>query len=225
MIAMAHNSDRGGAGALGVAIAAMAAIVLLSNILVQYPLKVSVGSLNLADLLTYGAFSYPLAFLVNDITNRRLGPARARLVVMAGFLLAVLLSIWLATPRLAIASGSAFLVAQLLDIAIFDRLRRSAWWRAPLLSSVLGSLIDTAMFFSLAFAAFFVFLGPNTEFALGDAPLLGVMSVEAPRWVSWALGDLVVKLLVTLALLAPYKYLRARLAPVDFAAANAAKPA
>ena len=125
-------------------------------------------------------------------------------MVLAGFALAVLLSIALATPRIAIASGTAFLTAQLLDVAIFDRLRDGAWWRAPLVSSVIGSVLDTCLFFSLAFAPAFAVLGPNDPFAIGAAPLLGVLAVEAPRWVSWALGDLAVKLLVGLAMLLPY---------------------
>lgn len=204
------------APALLIAIAAMAGVVVLSNVLVQYPVQFQIGSFNFADLLTYGAFSYPLAFLVNDITNRRLGPKNARKVVLSGFVLAVVLSIYLATPRIAIASGSAFLVAQLLDVSIFHSLRQVSWWRAPLVSSVLGSLVDTLIFFTLAFAALFVVLGPNDGFALADAPLLGLFAMDAPRWMSWALGDLIVKLLVTLSLLAPYKILRTKLAPSDF---------
>jgi uncharacterized PurR-regulated membrane protein YhhQ (DUF165 family) len=202
--------------ALLVAIGAMAGVVVLSNVLVQYPVQLQMGHFDFANLLTYGAFSYPLAFLVNDITNRRLGPANARKTVFAGFVLAVVLSIFLATPRIAIASGSAFLVAQLLDVSVFNSLRQASWWRAPLLSSVLGSFMDTLIFFSLAFAALFVFIGPNDGFALADAPLFGMFSLEVPRWISWALGDLIVKLLVTLTLLAPYKILRTKLAPSDF---------
>lgn len=131
--------------ALGIAlgIAAMVIVVTVSNIAVQYPIN---------DWWTWGAFTYPVAFLVTDLTNRALGPGAARRVVYAGFALAVVLSIWLATPRIALASGTAFLAAQLLDIAIFDRLRRASWWRAPLVSSTLSSVLDTALFFSLAFA-------------------------------------------------------------------------
>src|SRR5690606_1727631 len=113
------------------AVAAMVAVVAASNILVQFPVRAQFGPLDLADLLTWGAFTYPVAFLVTDLTNRHFGPRRARLVVVAGFAVAVILSIWLATPRIAIASGSAFLVAQLLDISIFHRLRDAAWWKAP----------------------------------------------------------------------------------------------
>ncbi len=195
---------------------AMVAVVAASNYLVQFPVQLSFGRLDFADLLTWGAFTYPAAFLVTDLTNRKFGPQKARAVVLAGFVLAVLLSIWLATPRIAIASGSAFLVAQLLDVTIFNALRRGLWWRAPLVSSVLGSLIDTLVFFSLAFAPGFVMLGANDAFALAPAPILGVFAMEAPRWMSWALGDLGVKLLIALAMLAPYRALRHWLAPHDY---------
>lgn len=203
------RSEPFGARQIVIAIAAMTAVVLASNILVQYPIQARLGPLDLADLLTWGAFTYPIAFLVTDLTNRRYGPAAARMVVFAGFTVALALSVVLATPRIAIASGSAFLVAQLLDVTIFDRLRRGAWWRAPLVSSVIGSLVDTILFFGIAFAAVFVFLGPNDPFAIGSAPLLGVLPVDVPRWMSWALGDLSVKLLVALLLLAPYRVLMA----------------
>ncbi len=182
----------------------MAAVVIASNVLVQYPVAFEVGALNLADLLTWGAFTYPAAFLVTDLTNRRFGPSAARMVVFAGFVLAVILSVVLATPRIAIASGSAFLVAQLLDVAIFDRLRRRVWWVPPFVSSLIGSVIDTALFFSLAFAASFSMIGANDAFAIEAAPLFGLLAIEAPRWVSWALGDFAVKILVAMALLAPY---------------------
>ena len=192
-----------------VAIAAMCAVVATSNFLVQFPVQGAIGALNLADLLTWGAFTYPAAFLVTDLTNRRFGPAKARQVVFAGFVLAVILSVVLATPRIAIASGTAFMVAQLLDVAVFDKLRQAAWWRAPLVSSMAGSAIDTVLFFSIAFAASFAMFGPNDEFATGNAPLLGLFAAEAPRWVSWALGDFAVKLVMALVMLAPYRALRA----------------
>ncbi len=190
------------------AIAAMAVVVAASNYLVQFPVQGQLGAVNLADLLTWGAFTYPVAFLVNDMTNRYFGVRAARIVVLSGFALAVTLSIYLATPRIAIASGLAFLVAQMLDTAIFDRLRASHWWRAPLISSVLGSIVDTLIFFSLAFAAGLSVLGPNDGFAIEIAPLLGVFSTEVPRWISWALGDFGVKMLVALAMLMPYGILR-----------------
>jgi queuosine precursor transporter len=156
------------------AVAAMTLIVVASNILVQYPVN---------DWLTWGAFTYPLAFLVTDLANRRLGPAAARRVVFVGFALAVLCSAVLATPRIALASGTAFLVAQLLDVVVFDRLRRGIWWRAPLVSSVLGSTIDTVLFFTLAFAA------------------------TGLPWIGWAIGDLAVKFAVALVMLIPFRLL------------------
>ena len=193
-------------------VAAMAAVVVLSNVLVQFPVRATLGGVDLADTLTWGAFTYPVAFLVTDLANRRRGPVAARRVVVVGFVLAVALSIALASPRIAIASGAAFLVAQTLDVAIFDRLRRGAWWRAPLLSSGAGSVIDTAIFFGVAFAPAFGVLDLGGEDAsLGfPVPLLGVGPAEVPLWVSLALGDLVVKALVALALLVPYGALRGR---------------
>lgn len=186
-------------------IAGMAAVVALSNYLVQFPIQATLGGVNLADLLTWGAFTYPIAFFVTDLTNRRFGASKARIVVAAGFILAVALSIWLATPRIAIASGSAFLVAQLLDVSIFDRLRNSAWWRAPLISSLLGSAVDTLLFFGIAFAPAFGFLDFGGEDgSLGFAvPFLGIGS-EVALWISLAAGDFIVKILVGLAMLLPY---------------------
>ncbi len=191
--------------AIGFAVAAMAAVVVLSNILVQHPFQATIGRLNLADLLTWGAFSYPLAFLVTDTTNRLLGARIARRVVYLGFAVAVVLSAWFATPRIAIASGTAFLVGQLLDIGIFNMLRDRAWWKAPSFSSLAGSAADTLVFFSLAFAAAFAFVGPNDPFAIEAAPLFGLYPVEAPRWISWALGDFSVKLLMAVFALIPYR--------------------
>lgn len=205
--------------ALGLAILAMVGVVAASNYLVQFPFY----SLGLQDLLTWGAFTYPMAFLVTDLTNRKFGPQTARLVVLAGFVIAVVLSIWLATPRIAIASGTAFLTAQMLDIFIFNRLRRDAWWKAPLTSSFLGSILDTIIFFGISFAAVFVML--DTGFGIAPdgfpsepAPLLGLASVEAPRWISWAVGDYLVKMLVSLCVLAPYRMLRGRQDALAFAA-------
>jgi uncharacterized PurR-regulated membrane protein YhhQ (DUF165 family) len=182
----------------------MALIVVASNYLVQFPVNFMIGDYNLADLLTWGAFTYPIAFLITDMTNRKFGAKNARIVVLAGFLIAVGLSIWLATPRIAIASGSAFLVAQLLDVSIFNSMRTASWWRAPLISSIIGSVVDTLLFFSIAFAGTFGFLGFEDGFAMEVAPLLGLFAAEAPRWVSWALGDLGVKLFVGFAMLVPY---------------------
>ena len=159
---------------IAASVAAMAGIVALSNYLVQFPIN---------DWLTWGAFSYPVAFLVTDLTNRTLGPRAARRVIYAGFALAVVLSLWLADPRIAVASGSAFLVAQLLDVAVFNRLRAGLWWRAPLVSSVLGSAVDTALFWSIAFAG------------------------TGLPWQTWALGDFAVKLAMTALMLVPFRLL------------------
>lgn len=194
------------------AVAVMAFVVALSNYLVQFPVDAVVGTYQLADLLTWGAFTYPVAFLVNDLTNRYFGAAMARIVVLPGFVVAVIVSVYLATPRIAIASGTAFLVAQLLDTMIFDRMRAATWWKAPLVSSFLGSILDTVLFFSLAFATQFAVLGPNDGFATAAAPLLGLFSVAVPRWMSWALGDFGVKMLVTIVMLAPYGLLRRQIA-------------
>lgn len=208
-------------------VAAMALVVVASNVLVQFPVQGQLGGLNLADLLTWGAFTYPFAFLVTDLANRRYGPAVARRIVFVGFMVSVICSI--AVPplffrlgliefetaadrlvRIAAASGTAFLVGQLLDVAVFNRLRRQSWWRAPVLSSLSSSVVDTAVFFSIAFAAAFAFVGPDDGFALENAPLLGLLAVEAPRWVSWALGDLGVKLVMALLALIPYRLIAAR---------------
>ena len=190
-------------------IAAMAFVVTISNVLVQYPVHLSVGPLNLADLFTWAAFTYPVSFLVTDLVNRFFGPKAARRVVYVGFALAVALSIYFANARIAIASGSAFLVAQLLDVLVFDRLRRNPrWWVPPMVSSIIGSAVDTVVFFSLAFAAMFSVLGPNVPFALESAPLFGLLPFEAPRWVSWALADFGMKVLMATVLLAPYGLLR-----------------
>jgi uncharacterized integral membrane protein (TIGR00697 family) len=208
-------------------VAAMALVVVASNILVQFPVQGTLGGLSLADILTWGAFTYPFSFLVTDLANRRYGPLFARRVVFAGFMLAVACSI-IVPPllfhlgligletaasrlvRIAIASGAAFLTAQLLDVTVFNWLRRQSWWRAPIFGTLAGSVIDTAMFFSVAFSAAFAFVGPNDAFALEAAPLLGTLSLEAQRWVSWALGDLAVKLLIAVFALIPYRLIAAR---------------
>ena len=193
--------------------ALMAAVVVASNFLVQFPVDYTLGALNLTYLLTWGAFTYPVAFLVTDLANRRFGPGTARLVVFCGFVIAVALSVWLATPRIAIASGSAFLLAQLLDVSIFDRLRNRIWWLPPLVSTIIGSGLDTLVFFGLAFSQAANLIGPGDAFASEAAPLLGVFAMELPRWVSWALGDLAVKLIVGLSMLLPYGVLIPVLAP------------
>ncbi len=185
---------------------AMCVVVAASNYLVQFPVEMMLGSINLSEILTWGAFTYPMAFLVTDLTNRKFGPERARIVVLAGFALAVVLSIQLATPRIAIASGTAFLVAQLLDISIFDRLRRSAWWKAPLISSLIGSSLDTILFWGIAFAPVFSALDFGGEDgSLGFlVPFLG-FGGQVALWVSLAAGDFIVKVLVGLAMLVPYR--------------------
>jgi len=191
-------------------VAAMAIIVALSNILVQYPFE----HLGLGEILTWGAFTYPVAFLVNDLTNRRFGAGAARRVVLAGFVIAVMLSVWLATPRIAIASGTAFLAAQFLDTAVFDRLRGNAWWQAPFISTLLGSVLDTVLFFGLAFSA--TFAGIDAAFGMEDGSLafaVPFLGGQAPLWVSLALGDFAVKVLIGIAMLAPYGALLSALKP------------
>ncbi len=188
---------------LALPVAAMTAIVVASNILVQHPFPFW----GLADFLTWGAFTYPIAFLVTDLTNRRYGVAMARRLVAVGFVVAVVLSVLLATPRIAAASGTAFLVGQLLDVTIFDRLRRHSWWQAPLVGSVVGSALDTALFFSMAFA--------------GDAEMSGAVMFPGlgplPLWVSLAICDFGVKMLVAVVALVPYGALLAVVKPVDAA--------
>jgi len=141
---------------LVVGVLAMAVVVTVSNIVVEIQIN---------DWLTWGALTYPLAFLVTDLTNRTLGPAKARVVVIVGFVAAVIMSLLLANPRIALASGSAFLIAQLLDVFLFDKLRQGAWWKAPVISSVVASFVDTYIFFGLAFYGTPV---PWDTLALGD---------------------------------------------------------
>ena len=191
--------------------AAMAAVVAASNFLVQFPFE----HLGLQDILTWGAFTYPFAFLVNDLTNRRFGPGSARRVVYAGFAMAVVISAFLATPRIAIASASAFLASQLLDVYVFDGLRRRKWWIAPLSGAVLGSCIDTILFFSIAFSASWSVL--DTAFGLEDGSLaFGVpfFGGEVPLWVSLAVGDFVVKIVLSVLMLIPYGALLNVIRPV-----------
>jgi uncharacterized PurR-regulated membrane protein YhhQ (DUF165 family) len=199
-------------------VAMMTLVVVASNFFVQFPVQAMLGAINLADLLTWGAFTYPVAFLVTDLTNRQYGPRIARMVVATGFVVGVVLSWYLSQPRIAIASGSAFLLGQLLDISVFNRLRRQTWWQAPLAGSMLGSVLDTVLFFSIAFAPAFSALGPNDDFAIGLAPILGVIAYDAPRWISWALGDLSVKVIFALVLLMPYGALMSVVKPMPEAA-------
>ncbi len=186
---------------------AMTFVVVASNILVQYPFE----PLGLGDYLTWGAFTYPVAFLVTDLTNRRYGAGTARRLVAVGFVIAVALSIWLATPRIALASGTAFLVGQLLDITVFNRFRRQSWWRAPLIGSVFGSVIDTALFFSLAFAGDVEMSGP-----------VDFMGLSLPLWQSLAICDFLVKMLLALLALVPYGALLRAIRPLEQAEKAAA---
>lgn len=179
---------------------AMVVVVLISNILVQYPVQL----FGLQDLLTWAAFTYPIAFFVTDLTNRYCGLQTAKKVVYVGFTIAVVLSILFATPRIAIASGTAFLASQILDIYIFRKYIKHTWWKAPIISSALGSLLDTTIFFSIAFSLNFSFLGYSDSFATEKIPAL-LMQMEAPRWVMWAIGDLIIKLLVAIVLLIPFR--------------------
>ncbi len=199
---------------LPLGILAMAAIVVASNILVQFPI---------GQWLTWGAFTYPFAFLVNDLTNRFHGPAAARRVVYAGFAVGIACSLIgtqivgefgpLVTLRIAIGSGLAFLIGQLLDVAIFDRLRQRAWWRAPFLGSLIGSAADTALFFTIAFSAMLVVLEPGNDvsWAAESVPLLG-FGPAVPLWVSLGLADFLVKLAVDLLALLPFRLAVARYA-------------
>lgn len=199
------------------AVAAMVVVVTASNILVQYPVQFDLGPIHLGDILTWGAFTYPFAFLVSDLANRHDGPTQARMVVLVGFLVGLALSFWLSTPRIAIASGSAFLIGQLLDIAVFQRLRNRYWLIPPLSASLLGSLLDTTIFFTLAFAPAFAFI--DLAFGMADgslgfgAPWLGIGG-EVPLWASLASGDFAVKFLAALLLLAPYRVLMGAVVPV-----------
>ncbi len=180
-------------------ISCMISIILVSNILVQYPVMIW----GLENLLTWAAFTYPVAFFITDITNRIYGVITARKIVFWGFFTAVILSFYFATPRIAIASGSAFLISQLMDIQIFTKLSKYQWWKAPLASSTLGSIIDTLLFFTIAFSLTFSFMGYEDSFATESIILSG--SLEVPRWLMWAFGDFAVKLLVAFILLLPFR--------------------
>tara|TARA_B100000678_G_scaffold72916_1_gene59884 strand:- start:788 stop:1375 length:588 start_codon:yes stop_codon:yes gene_type:complete len=164
----------------------MATIVAISNYLVQFPIKY----FNLENLLTYGAFSYPIAFLITDLSNRRYGKDTAKKIVYLGFGLGVFLTFYFSTNysdlvsiRIAVGSGVAFLTAQLIDVNIFDRLRQKEWFIAPLASSLIGSIIDTFLFFSISFYG----TGIN--------------------WVTLSFGDLFVKIFVSLTMLIPFRFL------------------
>ena len=164
----------------------MGVVIIISNYLVQFP----INKFNLDEILTYGAFSYPITFLITDLANRRFGKEKARKLVYFGFTVGILLTLFVSTNfediisiRIAIGSGTAFLVAQLIDVEIFQRLRNNAWFVAPMTSSVFGSVIDTFLFFSISF------LGTGVP------------------WVAFAFGDLSVKLLMALLMLIPFRLL------------------
>ena len=174
----------------------MGVVVLVSNYLVQFPIKYY----GLEKILTYGALTYPIAFLITDLTNRRYGKKIARKIVYFGFFLGVFLTIFFSTIfsdlisiRIALGSGTAFIIAQLIDIQIFDKLRNKKWFIAPLTSSLFGSVIDTFLFFSISFYG----TGVN--------------------WVSLSLGDLTVKIIVALAMLIPFRILMSKLLSFDSA--------
>ena len=162
----------------------MGIVVLVSNYLVQFPIKYY----GLEEILTYGAFSYPIAFLITDLTNRSYGKQAARKIVYFGFFLGVLLTLYFSTNfsdlisiRIVIGSGTAFITAQLIDVIIFDKLRDKKWFIAPLASSCIGSIVDTFLFFSISF------YGTNMP------------------WVTLSLGDLMVKILIALLMLIPFR--------------------
>src|SRR5690625_1296956 len=159
---------------LSMAIAVMILIVVSSNILVQYPIN---------QWLTWGAVTYPIAFLVADLLNRRFGPTAARRVAYFGFIAALIISAWVATPRIAFASGFAFITAQLSDIYVFDRLRHRIWWQAPFIGGVAGATLDTFVFFSVAFVG------------------------TGMPWPTLLVGDLAVKLALNTFMLAPFRAL------------------
>ena len=172
---------------------AMGVIVLASNYLVQFPVKY----LGLENLLTYGAFSYPIAFLITDLANRSYGKIAARKIVYFGFAIGIMFTLFFSTNfsdlisiRIAIGSGVAFITAQLLDVQIFDKLRKKQWYVAPLSSSLIGSTVDTFLFFSISFYA------------------------TSVPWVTLSLGDLAVKILVALVMLIPFRILLGTLKPV-----------
>ncbi|MDE4133189.1 queuosine precursor transporter [Phaeobacter sp. QD34_3] len=194
-------------------ILAMAAVVVASNILVQFLF---------GQWLTWGAFTYPIAFLVTDVMNRVYGEGPARRVVFIGFVVGVICSLIgtqiigefgpLVTLRIAIGSGLAFLTAQLLDISVFSALRGGKWWRAPLASTLVGSSVDTALFFTIAFSGALSWIEPANDVSWAGEmlPLLGAGPV-APLWVSLAVADWMVKLSLALVALIPFRVIVNRL--------------
>ena len=192
-------------------ILAMAAIVVASNILVQYLF---------GQWLTWGAFTYPFAFLVTDLTNRFQGVRAARTVVVAGFVVGVICSLIgtqimlqgdgytypAVTLRVAIASGVAFLVAQLVDVQVFNRLRAGSWWRAPLVSTLIGATLDTVIFFTIAFSATLTFIEPSNDVTWASEMLPWLsFGPEVPLWISLATADWLVKLALAIVALVPFR--------------------
>ena len=172
----------------------MASAVALSNYLVQFP----INYFGLENLLTYGAFTYPVAFLITDLSNRKYGKNIAKKIVYTGFALGIILTLYFSTNysdlisiRIAIGSGTAFLVAQLIDVHVFDRLRKKIWFMAPLISSLIGSSIDTFLFFSISFY--------GTEL----------------NWITLSFGDLSVKIFVALIMLIPFRLLLSHIQEVS----------
>ena len=172
----------------------MGVVVISSNYLVQFP----VNFFNLESILTYGAFSYPVAFLITDLANRAYGKIVARKIVLIGFFIGISLTLFVSTNfddiisvRIAIGSGLAFFIAQNIDVNIFDFLRKKPWYVAPLSSSLTGSVIDTFLFFSIAF-----------------------YGTSVP-WITLALGDLLVKFIVAIAMLIPFRMLLSRIVDVS----------
>ena len=172
----------------------MAFVVSLSNYLVQFPIK----QMGLEDFFTYGAFSYPVAFLITDLANRRYGKEIARKIVYVGFVLGLFLTLYFSTDfsnliskRIAIGSGIAFLTAQLLDVQVFDKLRKKVWFVAPFISSLIGSVIDTFLFFSISFYG----TGIN--------------------WITLSFGDLFVKIFVAMIMLIPFRLLLSRVKEIE----------
>ncbi len=192
---------------------AMAAIVVASNILVQFLF---------GQWLTWGAFTYPFAFLVTDLTNRFQGAAAARKVVVAGFVVGVACSLIgtrimgefgpLVTFRVALGSGLAFLVAQLLDVHVFNRLRHGSWWRAPFISTLFGATFDTVIFFTIAFSATLAFLEPSGDVSwAGEVmPLIG-RGPAVPLWMSLGTADWLVKMALAIVALVPFRVIVTRM--------------
>lgn len=191
-----------------IAVIMMAAVVILSNVLVQF---------YLGAFLTYGAFTYPIAFLINDVVNKLEGPKRARQVILWGFVVGVFCSLIgsqiegefgpLVTLRIAIGSGLAFLIAHLSDTYIFHFFRKLKWWVPPLVSSTIGSALDTFIFFSVAFSLTFVFIEPQNDVAWANevSALLNFFPIDTPFWISMAIADFMVKIFLASLFLIPFR--------------------